>query len=138
MLDDTLILTSHPQSIQDLEAFLNPIRDKYKLSDTIYPRILISLTEAVNNAIHHGNRCDLKKCVHVVQIYKEKKSITFRVSDEGPGFDPNLIPDPTASCNCDKEGGRGVFLMKNLADEICYLDNGRTVEIIFNLPDACV
>ena len=94
--------------------------------------MLISLTEAVTNAITHGNHYDENK---VVQINLQKKSdtIAIRVSDQGCGFDPESVPDPTCDENICKCGGRGVFLMQRLCDQIHYKDNGRTVEMHFKI-----
>jgi serine/threonine-protein kinase RsbW len=94
--------------------------------------MLISLTEAVTNAITHGNHYDENK---VVQINLQKKSdtIAIRVSDQGRGFDPANVPDPTCEENICKCGGRGVFLMQRLCDQIQYKDNGRTVEMHFKI-----
>ena len=71
----------------------------------------------------------------VVQINLQKKSdtIAIRVSDQGCGFDPTSVPDPTCDENICKCGGRGVFLMQRLCDQIHYKDNGRTVEMHFKI-----
>jgi serine/threonine-protein kinase RsbW len=95
---------------------------------------LISLTEAVNNAIIHGNRKDESKTVKI-QLSQAKGHIAIRVSDEGRGFDYQSIPDPTAPENLTKVGGRGVFLMQQLSDRIHFHDNGRTVEMQFRLHE---
>ncbi len=133
LLSDKILLPSHPQSIRDLENFLNPVLFDCSSCKKIYSRILISLTEAVNNAIHHGNQCNKEKMVEISFQYKQNEYIRFIISDEGQGFDPDCIPDPTQHANCHKEGGRGVFLMKNLADKISYYDCGRKVEMLFIL-----
>jgi serine/threonine-protein kinase RsbW len=90
------------------------------------------MTEAVNNAIHHGNRLDPDKKTKV-EYDRTDSQIRFIVVDEGPGFDFTNLPDPTAPENLEKPNGRGIFLMKNLADEINFEDDGRKVELIFNL-----
>ena len=55
------------------------------------------------------------------------------VEDEGLGFDYNNLPDPTSPENLEKPGGRGIFLMKNLSDEVNFKDSGRLVELVFYL-----
>jgi serine/threonine-protein kinase RsbW len=96
----------------------------------LYPNILISLTEAVNNAVQHGNRNDISKIV-CVRSQKLKHTLHCEISDEGRGFDPEKVPDPTSPENIEKPGGRGVFLMRQLSDKVRFKDNGSTVELEF-------
>ena len=127
-----LRLSSSPNSICELEVFVQQLSEKYKICQERYPDILISLTEAVNNAIIHGNRENQVKEVVVEHTYNEK-GLTFVVSDEGNGFDSQDIPDPTGVENLEKLGGRGVFLMRQLADRLRFTNNGRSVVIFFNV-----
>ena len=127
-----LRLSSSPNSICELEVFVQQLSEKYKICQERYPDILISLTEAVNNAIIHGNRENQVKEVVVEHTYNEK-GLTFVVSDEGNGFDSRDIPDPTGVENLEKVGGRGVFLMRQLADRLRFTNNGRSVVIFFNV-----
>lgn len=132
----SLTLHSRPQSIALLEQYLSDLTAAYSIPEETFPNILISLTEAVNNAIYHGNCCDENKHVHVhvVRLHKEGGDrLVFRVEDQGPGFNPSDVPNPTLDENLDKPGGRGLHLMKALSKDVQYLDNGRTVEIHFNL-----
>ena len=102
------------------------------IDPNLYPYILISLTEAVNNAMQHGNRFDKSK--NIVVAYRElRHQIRLTISDEGSGFDPFQLPDPTAIDHIQEEGGRGVFLMKQLTDEIHFHDHGRTVELMWRI-----
>lgn len=127
-----LKLSSNPRNVSLVESFVEKVVQRYKLSPDKYGDILISLTEAVNNAIIHGNQADESKSVQI-QCSKRSDAISFSVSDEGPGFDPHNIPDPTAPENLLKVGGRGVFLMKQLSDELRFSNNGTTVEMRFRL-----
>ena len=133
MKTSTLEIPSNPESVRLVESFLGQIARRYEISAELFPNILISLTEAVNNAIHHGNGCSEHKCVQLISIHKENDRLVFQVKDEGAGFDPASIPDPTLDENCGKEGGRGVFLMKELSDHMTYHDDGRVVEIHFKV-----
>ena len=127
-----LKLPSNLMSINVLDSFVQDVVHQYKISQEVPGNMLISLTEAVTNAITHGNHYDENK---VVQINLQKKSdtIAIRVSDQGCGFDPESVPDPTCDENICKCGGRGVFLMQRLCDQIQYKDNGRTVEMHFKI-----
>lgn len=127
-----LRLPSDPRSVAQIESFLDKMVNKYKISPDLYGNILISLTEAVNNAIIHGNKQDASKHVQI-QMHKSADCIAVRVSDEGRGFDYRTIPDPTAPENRCKCGGRGVFMMQQFSDGLRYCDNGRTVEMQFRL-----
>lgn len=130
---DTLKIPSSPDQIQVLERYIQKLSVEHKICDDLYPNILISLTEAVNNAILHGNNRDRKKFVDIA-FNKTNNTLVFRVSDEGTGFNPNSIPDPTHPDHIECCGGRGVFLMKELSDTIHFHNKGRTVEICFKIP----
>jgi serine/threonine-protein kinase RsbW len=127
-----IVLSSQQGEIKRVEKFVNQIASEIKLNSDTYADILVSLTEAVNNAIIHGNRKDRSKKVEI-HFEKNTRDITFKVCDQGKGFDYKSLPDPTSPeniCNC---GGRGVFLMQQLCDKMKYLDNGRTVEMRFRI-----
>ena len=127
-----LKLTSDPRNVAAVESFVKRVVERYKLAPDVHGNILISLTEAVNNAIIHGNDQDESKTVKI-QFQKQKNCLAIRVSDEGGGFDFHNLPDPTAPENLTRVGGRGVFLMQQLSDKVRFHNNGSTVEMRFNL-----
>ena len=108
-----LSLASEPNSLLSLESWVNSICDGYKISVELYGNILIALSEAVNNAIIHGNENHIEKKATIISKIEQKK-IVFSVSDEGVGFDFTQLPDPTLPENIEKPQGRGIFLMKHL------------------------
>jgi len=126
----TLRIHSSSQSIADLEIYVKSLFVKYELEHDLYPNILISLTEAVNNAIKHGNRSDHSKVVYI-ETRRRIDRVCCIITDEGNGFDYQSLPDPTTPDNIEKIGGRGVFLMQQLSDHIKFHDNGSTVEMEF-------
>ena len=128
-----LKLSSNPKNVECIEPFVEKLMEHYKISPDMHGNILISLTEAVTNAIKHGNGSDEKKTVQVSLQKLGKNKIAFQISDEGSGFDYESVPDPTLPENLLKIGGRGVFLMHQLCDNVLFHDNGSTVEIQFNL-----
>jgi len=128
----TLRLPSHPNSISEVEPFVKKIAIRYSISQEKYPNILISLTEAVNNAINHGNKNDQSKFVNI-DLTQMQTKICIKVQDEGCGFNPDNVPDPTAPENVGCCGGRGVFLIKELSDDVRYMQNGCVVEMFFTL-----
>jgi serine/threonine-protein kinase RsbW len=95
----------------------------------------VSLTEALSNAMLYGNRKDPEKRVRVEVIVGDLELIA-RVTDEGHGFDPKRIPDPTATDNLEKAGGRGLFLMRKLMDEVHYNERGNQVTLVLRLDPA--
>ena len=127
-----LILTSRLGNITEVEAFVERLKEKYKLSPDLYGNILISLTEAVTNAIRHGNLNDESKKVQI-RLSIRKGALAFKVSDEGRGFDYDNLPDPTSPDCITRVGGRGVFLMRQLSDEVRFHNNGSTVEMQFRI-----
>ena len=118
------------ENIHIVENLIDEICGTLNVNEEYYGNILISLTEAVNNAMVHGNKLDSQKKV-LVTVKTDDTSIHFTISDEGPGFDYDNLPDPTAPENIEKPNGRGVFLMKNLADGCNFEENGRIVELEF-------
>jgi len=127
-----LKLSSDPRNIALVESFVERAAEQYKIDPDIYGNILITLTEAVNNAIIHGNCKDESKTVQI-QLRKKRDALAVSVSDEGCGFDLNAIPDPTCPENILQVGGRGVFLMQQLCDAVQFQNNGATVEMEFKL-----
>jgi serine/threonine-protein kinase RsbW len=125
-------LSSDPRSVSQVEVLVNRIAEKYQLDKAVYGNLLISLTEAVSNAIIHGNRRDRTKKVRIGFV-RQRHGLVVKVSDQGPGFDPHSLPDPTAPENIACCGGRGVFLMRELADECRFHDGGKTVEMSFKI-----
>ena len=123
-------IPSISENIRMIESFIDNAKEKFHLNDDIYGNIMIAVTEAVNNAIKHGNANLSSKNVSLLLSLTEN-TIKFRIEDEGIGFDFNSLPDPTAPENIEKPGGRGIFLMKNLADEVQFTDNGKVVELSF-------
>lgn len=131
-IDEMIELNSDVRNIPKVEAFVEDVVEKFEVAPEIYGNILISLTEAVTNAIVHGNDKDMSKKVRV-KMEKEAKKLTFKVIDEGGGFDFSMLPDPTAPENLLKIGGRGVFMMKQLSDMVVFSNNGSTVEMVFKV-----
>jgi serine/threonine-protein kinase RsbW len=125
-----LKISSNTENILEVENYLKELMGEMSICSSRFPDILISLTEAVNNAIIHGNKQNAAKWV-IINCKARKSGIEFCISDEGHGFDPNAIPDPTSPERLECCGGRGVLIMNTLADQLKYKDNGRTVEMFF-------
>ena len=128
-----LLVKSKIESLREVEKFIDLIAKEQHLDNNVYGNILIATLEAANNAIIHGNKLDDQKEVFICLDIEDKK-IKLAVRDQGPGFDFNNIPDPTAPENIENISGRGVFLMSKLSDSILFSENGAAVELIFFLP----
>ena len=127
---ESIKIASDFQEIQRVEALVDKVCNSIGVNEDFYGNVLIAVTEAVNNAIEHGNQKRLDLSVEVgVGDYAEE--FCFAIKDFGNGFDFDNLPDPTAPENILKENGRGIFLMRSLADEVVFDDNGREVTIYF-------
>jgi serine/threonine-protein kinase RsbW len=89
----------------------------------------LALSEALSNAVIHGNRLDARKLVHVRCSCKVGNGISLIVSDQGQGFDASTIPDPAAVENLEAERGRGIHLMKWAMDEVSFKRRGTEVHM---------
>lgn len=118
------------ENIRMIESFIDNAKERFHLDDDIYGNIMIAVTEAVNNAIKHGNSGDKLKNVFL-SLSLDDSIIKFVVKDEGTGFNYDELPDPTSPENLEKPGGRGIFLMKHLSDEVRFQDGGKVVEMSF-------
>ncbi|MBN1185111.1 MAG: ATP-binding protein [Bacteroidales bacterium] len=131
-MEKSIKIPSKIESLREIEKLIDDIAAEYKLTSEVYGNVLIASLEAVNNAIMHGNKQDNSKEVDVAFIL-DKSKLRVQVKDQGPGFDYNNIPDPTAPENLENINGRGIFLMQKLSDNISFSDEGSLVELIFNI-----
>ena len=124
-MTDNLII-SRREEIQKVEKLLENINKNFKLQEVKFVNLVIAVTEALINAIVHGNKNDPGKKVYV-EIIVNSLNITVKIKDEGTGFDISSIPDPTASENILKEHGRGIYIIKSLVDSFeCNSGNNGT------------
>lgn len=128
----TLTLASSMEEIPSIEEFTEMLKEWAELSDNQYGNVMIALSEGVTNAILHGNKEDPNKKV-TVNAHLTSEELIISIKDEGPGFDPDSIPDPLKDENLMNEGGRGVFLMEHYADKVDFSDGGSTLTLHFQL-----
>ncbi|MDH3207258.1 MAG: ATP-binding protein [Gemmatimonadota bacterium] len=95
----------------------------------------VGLTEALSNAMLYGNSHDPSKRV-LVEVALQAGRLEARVTDQGPGFDPSTVPDPTTPENLTKPCGRGLFLMRQLLDEVSFNDQGNQVTLVLRLESG--
>ncbi len=127
----TLKINANTQNLRLIERLIDDVCEVYNVNEDCYGKMLIAVTEAVNNAIIHGSKDNPEKFVKI-GFESDDNKLVFSVTDEGQGFDPASLPDPTDPSNVDKVSGRGVFLMSNLTDFIKFEQNGSRVLLGFN------
>ena len=128
---ESLELSSNYKSIASVEKLSDKVCNTVGVNEESYGNVLIAVTEAVNNAIQHGNKENEDLQINV-SVKDNPKSVCFSVKDEGLGFDFNNLPDPTSPDNLLKESGRGIFLMQNLADKVEFIGEGNEVSLFFS------
>ena len=128
---ESLSIPSEFDSVQRVESLIDNVCERLSVNEDSYGNVLIAVTEAVNNAILHGNK--MNKDLNVDLYVGDKETdFCFSVKDHGDGFNFNNLPDPTAPENINKEDGRGIFLMRSLAEEVEFDNEGRDVNIYFS------
>ena len=91
--------------------------------------IRLALHEALTNALSHGSEMNAKKAITVRTRCDSVEGLHIIVRDEGAGFSPEAVPDPTEPENLGKPGGRGLYLMRQLMDDVEFCDHGREVHL---------
>jgi serine/threonine-protein kinase RsbW len=131
-LFNKIIIESDPNNLITVEEFVNYFAKDLGLDNERLAALLLAVTEATTNAIIHANKCDVNKLV-TVDVQVDKTKITIKITDEGEGFDPSVIPDPTQPENLLKDSGRGVYLMRVYMDELNYNITPTGTETILTL-----
>lgn len=128
---EKITIQSDIENLTIIENMVDTLSKRLGVSDDVYGKILVSTVEAVNNAIIHGNKADIRKNV-TVEISADGNLFEVTVTDEGKGFEYDTLPDPTKPENIENLHGRGVFLMRNLADFLDFNESGNEVRMKFN------
>lgn len=125
-----LKIESNIHNLRIIENAIDDVIGEIGIKQEDYGKILVSTLEAVNNAITHGNRSREEKMVDI-EISFRKEKLRIKITDEGMGFIPERVPDPTTPQNIEAVNGRGIFLMSRLADEVKYSKKGNSVTMLF-------
>ena len=130
-----LEFSSDTKYLENVEKLSTKVARYAKLSESDSDDLGIVTTELVNNAIHHGNKNDPDKLVHITFTVDDNK-IELRIQYQGSGFNPDKLKDPLAPENLLNESGRGIFLIRNLMDglDFKFTDTGTETIVIKNLP----
>ena len=121
-----LVIRSDKRELRKVEFFLSTVFEENNLPTEQFNRVLLCLSEAVVNSIDHGNKNDTRKNVYI-EIECISGKISIKIRDEGDGFDYTNIEDPTLKQNIRVETGRGIYIIKSLADEFNFNDKGKSV-----------
>lgn len=121
-----------PSDLRIIEAAVTYLVDRCRAYDYSGSRLdlnfRVGVTEALANAVLYGNRCDPSKSVRV-DVSLCPSRVVLKVVDEGHGFDPESVPDPTLPANLQQSGGRGIFLLRELMDEVEFNARGNEVRL---------
>lgn len=122
-----------PSDLRMIEAAVTYLVDRLRAfafgGSRLNLNFRVGVTEALANAVLYGNRRDPTKTVRV-EVSLDRNRVVLRVVDQGSGFDPDGIPDPTLPDNLQRPGGRGLFLIRQLMDEVEYNDRGNAVRLV--------
>ncbi len=127
-----LVLPSHIEAVADAAAAVTDFVHSCGVGEQAAFGVHMAVREAVTNAIVHGNQEDEAKAVEVTFNCLEH-ALEIEVKDQGKGFDPTDVPDPTDPGNVLKTSGRGIFLMRSFMDEVQWLmrpEGGTTVRMV--------
>jgi len=126
-----LIVNSNNGNLQVLRKFVEEHARDLSLNVKDRANLVFCVLEAAANAVNHGNKNNRDKQVRIVFDDRDDR-VVVDVEDEGNGFDPELVPDPTRSYNISTPGGRGVFFMKQMMDEVKFrrTDTGFSVTLV--------
>lgn len=128
-----LSFSSDTKNIHLVERYIEDLCDYFNINNTYFGNILTAVTEAVENAITHGNGNNPQKKVHL-KFDNNEKGFSIMVMDEGLGFDSEAVPDPTdPTADFSLTEGRGLFVIKSLADEVNFHKEGRCIEMVFKV-----
>ncbi len=120
----SLVLSSDRKEISKFENLLVEINSEFGMAMEKFINFQIASSEAIVNAIVHGNKQNPQKKVYV-EITIDEHKLELKIKDEGDGFDVSKLPDPTDESNLYKESGRGIFIIRSLVDEFYIESNGK-------------
>jgi serine/threonine-protein kinase RsbW len=121
-----VILPSDPTEARRFQDEIEQQLQSRHASEKDVFSVRLALEEALINAIKHGNQMDRSKKVHVAYRFLSDR-FEIHITDEGPGFDPSDVPDPTAVENLERPCGRGLMLMRHYMTEVHYSPPGNSV-----------
>lgn len=131
-MERVISISSHLQNLEKVREFLLLFFEDCGISRTYFNRVFLGLSEAVSNSIIHGNGLQEDKKVNI-NAECSGNNLILEVLDEGNGFSFDVMYDPLTPENIKKDHGRGIFLIRKMADEVEFRDGGRKILIKYSL-----
>jgi serine/threonine-protein kinase RsbW len=133
-MEGRIVIRSQLTNLQVIDTIIERIEKEYAMEEDDRFRVRLVLSEAIQNAIVHGNHNDPEKTV-VIDYTKDQNSdkVYFCISDQGPGFDLSLVLDPRKPENREREGGRGVFFLKQFTEKLAYCNEAKAIKFSVKL-----
>jgi serine/threonine-protein kinase RsbW len=129
---DKITLNSALEELSKVETYIDQLLEKELIPAEVYGNVMVATTEAILNAINHGNQNDPEKTLEFYAEFDDK-TLIIKVVDQGKGFDHSALLDPTTAENVENLSGRGIFIIHNLADQVTFENNGSTIILEFSL-----
>lgn len=131
-MERSLVISSRLTNIKDVRIFLEKVYNEFSLSKNSFNQVFLGINEAVCNAILHGNKLNTEKNVFIkLNLYGNQLHV--EVEDEGDGFCDTLLFDPTLPENIKCESGRGIYIIRQIADELVFKEEGRKIYMLFTI-----
>jgi serine/threonine-protein kinase RsbW len=133
-LERSLVISSRLTNINAVRIFLDKVYKEFSLKKNSFNHVFLGISEAVSNAILHGNQLDVEKRVFIrLNIFGNQLHV--EVEDEGGGFCDTLLFDPTLPENIKGENGRGIYIIRQIADELVFREDGRKIYMLFTIEE---
>ena len=129
---DKITINSALEELSKVETYIDQLLEKELIPAEVYGNVMVATTEAILNAMDHGNQNDPKKTLDFYAEFDDK-TLIIKVVDQGKGFDHSALPDPTTAENVENLSGRGIFIIHNLADQVTFENQGSTIILEFSL-----
>lgn len=123
-----MVISSDPRETRQVQEEVERALRRYQFEERDIFSVRLALEEALINAIKHGNQLDRNKKVHVAWSV-ENGQLQIQIRDEGPGFDPNEVPDPLDPENLERPCGRGLLLMRHYMTEVMFDPPGNSLRM---------
>ncbi len=121
-----LVISSKTSELQKVEGFLKEVWEYYNLPENCFNKIFLCISEGVNNSITHGNQGYDHKIIEL-KLECENTSLWVEIADEGDGFDYHNVANPTKEENILKESGRGIHIIKSIANNVEFNPQGNCI-----------
>lgn len=130
-----LVVASDLRSVKNAEERILSALARHGYDEESTFAIKLALEEALTNGVKHGNANDPNKRI-AVHFFVDDRRVIIGVGDQGPGFRPDLVPDPTADENLERPNGRGIMLMHAYMTRVSYNDCGNEVWMLKEKPNT--